>query len=75
MLPLLQKRTAFTKGYPWSAPENQESKPQYNEGTCPIAEMLYKDEMLLSQYIIPPQTTEDMQDIVQSAEKIVKAYS
>ena len=75
MLPLFQKRIAFTKGYPWSAPENQESKPKYNKGTCPIAELLYKDEMLLSQYIIPPQTTEDMQDIVRAAEKIVKVCS
>jgi len=73
-LPLFQNRLAYKNGYPWNAPENQTSTPQYTQGTCPNAEQLYTQEMLLNLYICPPQTKEDMQDIVAAVDKIVNAY-
>ena len=72
-LPLFRTRTAFKNGYPWSAPENRDSNPQYGEGTCPVAERLFNAEMLLNQYICPPQTAEDIQDIIDAFDKVLSS--
>ncbi len=74
LLPLFQKRAAFRHGYPWSALENRSSHPSYAEGTCPTAERLYRQELLLNMYICPPQLERDMEDIVAAVDKIARVH-
>ncbi|OHB19569.1 MAG: hypothetical protein A2854_00735 [Parcubacteria group bacterium RIFCSPHIGHO2_01_FULL_56_18] len=75
LLPLFQKRLAYKHGYPWNATENKASKPNYQQGSCINAEKLHREEMLLNLYICPPQTEEDMHDIVKAVDKIIAACS
>jgi dTDP-4-amino-4,6-dideoxygalactose transaminase len=72
-LPLFKKKTAFTKGYPWSAPENQSSTVQYKTGMCPVTERLYTKEMLLNMYLCHPQTMNDITDMITAIDKVVVA--
>lgn len=73
LLPIFQKKSAFQKGYPWSAPENKGHSAKYEPGTCPMAEKLHKEEMMLSMYICSPQTMEDMEDIVKAVNKVLNS--
>jgi len=71
--PLYQRRLAFTHGYPWSAPENRESQPDYAKGSCPVAERLHFDEMLINEHVRPPHQEADMNDINAAVRKIASA--
>jgi perosamine synthetase len=75
LLPLFQEKRAFTKGYPWTATENAESKPSYAAGICPVAERLHTDELLLQFYLCDPQTEADVDDIVAAVQKLDSAIS
>jgi perosamine synthetase len=68
--PVYQKRYLFKHGYPWSAPENQNSRVNYDAGICPVAEQL-QSSTLTSEHIRPPNTFKDMQDIVAVFKKIL----
>lgn len=70
-LPIFKTRTAFTKGYPWSAPENKASAPRYEKGTCPVAEKLHGETMLMNLYLCHPQTEEDVDDIIAGINKVL----
>ncbi|MBM3228134.1 DegT/DnrJ/EryC1/StrS family aminotransferase [Candidatus Peribacteria bacterium] len=72
-LPLFKTRTAFTKGYPWSAPENKDSSARYETGMCPTAERLFAKEMLLNMHLCHPQTVDDVTDIIAAIDKVVAA--
>ena len=73
LLPIFQTRTAFKHGYPWSAPENRSSLPTYTKGTCPVAERLYEDEMMINLFVCPPQTKKDIHDIALAIDKVLTA--
>jgi perosamine synthetase len=73
--PLYQEKKAFKAGYPWSAPENSASKPNYAKGSCPIAEKLHFDEMIVSEHIRPPHTTADIDDILAAVDKVAAAFA
>lgn len=73
LLPLFQKRIAFKNGYPWSAPENRESHPQYDQGACPNAETLHATEMLIQPFLCHPQTMDDVGDIVAAVDKVLSS--
>jgi dTDP-4-amino-4,6-dideoxygalactose transaminase len=68
--PLYQQKQAFKGGYPLAAPENSASKPDYSQGSCPVAERLHFDEMVISEHIRPPHTSDDMADILKAVEKV-----
>ena len=68
MQPLYQKRKLFKHGYPWSAPENEGSFTSYKHGSCPVAEELMNC-TITSEHIRPPNTMEDMKDIVSIFQK------
>jgi len=68
--PLFQRRDAFKHGYPWAAPENADSRPDYSRGSCPVAERLHFDEILINEHIRPPHTESDMDDIIAAARKV-----
>ena len=69
--PIYQKRTLFKNGYPFSAIENKECRMDYDIGTCPNAERLHFDEMIINEHIRPPNTEEDVRDIINAIHKIV----
>ncbi len=71
MLPLFQSRTAYKNGYPWTAPENAESDPNYAKGACPVAEDLFENEFLMNLHLCPSQTVEDAEDIVKAINKVL----
>jgi len=71
--PLYQRRLAFRHGYPWSAPENRESQPDYEQGSCPVAERLHFDEMLVNEHVRPPHQESDMDDINAGVRKVALA--
>jgi dTDP-4-amino-4,6-dideoxygalactose transaminase len=69
LLPLFQKKFLFKHGYPFSAPENRDSKPDYSLGSCPAAEKLLLGELLVSGRIAPPNTLDDVRDAVAAIRK------
>jgi dTDP-4-amino-4,6-dideoxygalactose transaminase len=73
--PLYQKRQAFKHGYPWTAPENRDSAPDYSPGCCPTAERLYDREMIINEHIRPPHGPDDMDDIIAAVAKVAKAMT
>jgi perosamine synthetase len=68
--PIYQTKTAFKHGYPWSAPENRASVTNYERGSCPAAERLHSDEMLISEHVRPPHRLDDVLDIARAIEKV-----
>jgi dTDP-4-amino-4,6-dideoxygalactose transaminase len=70
MQPLYQQKRLFTHGYPWSAEENRNCLTSYKKGICPVAEKL-TTATITSEHIRPPNTLEDMQDIVDIFRKIM----
>lgn len=70
--PLYQERIAFKHGYPFSAPENAASSPNYEPGVCPNAELLAFEQLIHNEHVRPPHTLDDMRDIVQAIKKVVE---
>lgn len=68
--PAYQNQSLFRHGYPFSAPENVECRTEYGPGTCPIAEKLHFDELILTEHIRPPHTEDDVEDIVRAIRKV-----
>ncbi len=73
-LPIFQQKTAFAHGYPWTAPENRDSNPDY-KSPCPTADRLYEKDLLINHYICPPQDEKDIADIITAVDKIFSAHS
>lgn len=68
--PLYQKKILFKKGYPFSAKENRKIKTNYYKGSCPIAEKLHFENIILNEYIRYPHTIKDMKDLINIFKKI-----
>ena len=62
--PLYQKKRLFKKGYPFKAIENKNIKTNYEKNSCPVSEKLYKDSLILNEYIRFPHTKRDINDLV-----------
>ncbi|MGE3402357.1 MAG: DegT/DnrJ/EryC1/StrS family aminotransferase [Vicinamibacterales bacterium] len=73
--PLFQRREAFTHGYPFAAPENSDSRPNYAKGACPVAERLHFEEMLINEHVRPPHRVDDVADIARAVDKMAQAMS
>lgn len=69
-----QTRTAFKHGYPWAAPENSDSKPDYSPGSCPNAERMSSHEIVINERVRPPHTDDDIDDMIKGIEKVVRAF-
>lgn len=69
--PVYQRRLAFKHGYPWAAPENRDSAPDYRPGACPAAERLHFHQMIVNEHIRPPQTRDDVADILKAVDKVM----
>jgi len=72
--PIYQRRQAFKHGYPWSAKENAESDPHYSKGTCPIAERLHFEEMMINEHVRPPHDEKDITDIIDALTKVARRW-
>ena len=68
--PLYQNKRLYKYGYPFSAEENKFCRTEYSLGTSPVAEQLHFKEMLINEHIRPPNTTDDIDDILQVINKI-----
>ncbi len=71
--PIYQKKQVFKHGYPFSAPENKDTKTNYHPGACPNAEKLHFEQMLTNEHIRPPHTLDDIEDIIRVFEKVITA--
>lgn len=68
LLPLFQKRIAFgNSGYPFNLAAATVS---YQKGICPVTERLYEKELFLHEFMRPPATKEDLDDVVRAFEKV-----
>ena len=61
----------FKKGYPFKAPANKGLNMNYKKGICPNAEKLYYQQIIVSEHIRPPNTLNDLKDIIKGIEKLV----
>jgi dTDP-4-amino-4,6-dideoxygalactose transaminase len=68
--PLYQTRTLFKHGYPWTAPPNLASKPNYSAGSCPVAEQLHFEDLIISEHVRPPHQRTDIREIVSAINKV-----
>jgi perosamine synthetase len=73
--PLYQQRRAFKHGYPWTAPENADSEPDYSPGACPNAETLHGSQMIINEHVRPPHGAADVDDIVAAVGKVIGAVT
>jgi perosamine synthetase len=70
LLPLFQRRIAIgSKGFPFTSPHYTGSV-SYEEGICPVVERLYGKEMVLHEFMRPPATSDDLDDVVKAFEKV-----
>ena len=63
--PLYQEKTAF-------AFKHHQGKVNYEKGICPISESLYEKQLILTPICRPPATIDDMKNIIEAMEKIIK---
>ncbi|OGH72394.1 MAG: DegT/DnrJ/EryC1/StrS aminotransferase [Candidatus Magasanikbacteria bacterium RIFCSPLOWO2_01_FULL_43_20b] len=68
LLPLFQKRIAFgNNGYPFNSAAATVS---YQKGICPVTERLYEKELFLHEFMRPPATRDDLDDVVRAFQKV-----
>lgn len=72
LLPLFQERIAFgSRGYPFSL-RSDHAAGLYGRGTCPVAEKMHFKELFTNEFMRPPATAEDLDDVVAAFEKVYK---
>jgi len=71
--PLYQRKLAFKNGYPWIASENKMIKTNYYKGACPNAEILYFEQMIISEHIRIPHGKQEIEDILTAIRKVIEA--
>ena len=64
-----QKRALGRGGYPWAF--NPDVSYDYSAGSCPVAERMYDQELVLSPLVREPHTLEDMDDLADAIEKVL----
>lgn len=70
LLPLFQKKVAFgAKGYPFVS-EFYKGAVNYDKGLCPVAERMYEKELFTNEFIRPPVSHDDLDDVVKAFHKV-----
>lgn len=70
LMPLFQKCIAFgSHGYPFTSP-HYTGTVQYKKGICPVVESLHEDTFVSTEFMRPPATREDLDDVVRAFEKV-----
>ncbi|MBI5412980.1 DegT/DnrJ/EryC1/StrS family aminotransferase [Candidatus Peregrinibacteria bacterium] len=71
LLPLFQKRTAIgSHGFPFTLGSDSVS---YAKGLCPVAESLYEKQLFTHEFMRPPATKSDLDDVVKAFNKVYEA--
>jgi len=74
LMPLFQKRIAFGKNnYPFNLIEN--NSISYDKGICPVVEKLHEKELFTHEFMRPPATKEDLDDVVLAFKKVYENKS
>lgn len=69
--PLYQKRIAFgANGYPFNLVADRNIS--YEKGICPVAERMHERELFLHEFMRPPVTKDDLDDVVKAFQKVYK---
>jgi 8-amino-3,8-dideoxy-alpha-D-manno-octulosonate transaminase len=69
IISLLNQTSTDQRGFPWELAENENSKPTYTKGTCPVADGLFERSVLLA---IPScLTANDENDIIHAFRKVL----
>lgn len=71
--PIYQQKRFFKHGYPFSAKENHETSQNYSIGECPNAEDLHFNRLVTSEHIRPPNSLDDVKDIIDIFEKVLNS--
>lgn len=69
--PVYQQRKAFKHGYPFSAPPNAGLRMAFGKGTCPVAEDLHFNQMIINEHIRHPHTPDDIDQLVSIITKVI----
>lgn len=70
LMPLFQKKIAIGRdGYPFVSPYHP-GDVSYAKGICPVVERMHEKELFLNEFMRPPATQEDMDDVVHAFEKV-----
>jgi dTDP-4-amino-4,6-dideoxygalactose transaminase len=70
LLPLFQKRIAFgSEGFPFTLATGDRAV-SYDKGMCPVAERLHEQTLFTHEFMRPPATREDLDDVVRAFEKV-----
>jgi len=69
--PIYQNQTLFKSGYPFNAPENSDCIKEYSMGTCPIAERLHFEEMIINEHIRLPHGCREIDEIIKAIQKVI----
>ena len=69
--PIFQQKICFGKnGYPFVL-NSRNDEIKYQKGLCPVAERLNDEEVILTNIIYPPLTTDDMDGFVRAIKKVI----
>jgi dTDP-4-amino-4,6-dideoxygalactose transaminase len=72
LLPLFQKKIAIGgKGFPFKS-EFYPADISYPKGLCPVAERMYERELFTHEFMTPPATKKDLDDVVKAFTKVYK---
>ena len=69
--PLFTQRIAYKDGFPFTADINKDSQHLYGTGAMPISEAV-NQQFLWFKFINPPNTLEDMDDVVAAFDRILR---
>jgi perosamine synthetase len=72
LLPLFQQKIAFGgKGYPFKS-EFYPVEVSYQKGLCPVTERMHEKELFAHEFMRPPATKKDLDDVVAAFAKVYK---
>lgn len=71
LLPIFQQKIAIgDKGFPFKSEFHPEVS--YPKGLCPVAERMHEKELFTQEFMRPPATKEDLDDVVKAFVKVYK---
>jgi len=70
LLPMYQQQVAIgASGCPFRCPHYQ-GTVDYAKGRCPVTERIEEQQMIVTEFMRPPATLDDMRDVVRAFEKV-----
>lgn len=70
LMPLFQRKVAFgEKGWPFKS-EYYDGSVSYDKGICPTVESLYEKKLIVHEFMRPPATKQDLDEVVEAFKKV-----